>query len=156
MLYNTAIKCLLGVGATICTDLRLAELRYPTPYAMLDHRWSISCAASAHTPDRGDPLNLALQMCRLANTKAYRTLIKSRDSALNAVTESRSALRQIIVEKSTSCSKRAQYMIINPDGYHHIISYIIFQSFRLHCLLTALDGSPLCCVDVHLAYASTR
>ncbi len=33
--------------------------------------------------DKGVPLNLALDMCRLANTKAYRALIKSRDGASN-------------------------------------------------------------------------
>ncbi len=50
-----------------------------------------------------------------ANTKAYHTLIKSRGSASNAVTDSQSALRQMVVEESTSFSKCAQNMIINPN-----------------------------------------
>ncbi len=64
-------------------------------------------------------------MCRMANTKAYCTLIKSWDSAPNAVTESRCAdgsgeiSKSMVVEKSASSPKRAQYMIINPDGDVH-------------------------------------
>ncbi len=114
ILYNRAIKCLLGVRATTCTDLCFAELGYPTLSAMLDQRRSDFMRHFATYSDKGDALNLALEMCRLANTKAYRTLIKSRDSASNAVTESRSALRQMVVEKSASSSKRAQIHHYQP------------------------------------------
>ncbi len=109
---------LWAFGSTTCTDLCLVELGYPTFSAMLDQRMSDFMRSFDMYSDRGDPLNLDLEMCSLANTKVYRTLTKSRDRVSNAVTKSRPT-PQLAVNKFTSSSKRAQYMSVNPNGDVH-------------------------------------
>ena len=75
-MYTTAIKALLGVRKSTCTDLCLIESGYPTLKALVMKRRIDFLKKTIPHLDREDPLRRALDLCEKANTNGYKYLMK--------------------------------------------------------------------------------
>ena len=139
-LYTRAIKCLLGVRTTTCTEICLLELNYPSFTALLLKRRSDYLKRRIPLLQEDDPLKLAINISKGANTRVYKNLMAALTLQRDPVIENIHLQRETIRAKCVLSSKRSFYVTINPDGIvhpvyaltdYHIPEYIRFAFTRL-------------------------
>jgi hypothetical protein len=118
-LYVRAIKCLLGVRITTCTDMCLMELDYPSLDKLLLKRRSDYFKRRIPLLDDNDPLKKAIDLCRTANNKSYKNLMTALNLNTNPIEEDITSRRATLERKALLSSKRLFYLTINPDGIIH-------------------------------------
>jgi hypothetical protein len=118
-LYNRALKCLLGVRTTTCTDICLLELNYPCLGKFIQKRQRDYLQRTIPHLDPDDPLKRAMDLCEAANTQGYRIITKIQNMITDPAQEDLLARIETLVAKSASSSKRLYYLNINPQGELH-------------------------------------
>lgn len=127
-LYIRAIKCLLGTRITTCTDMCLLEMQQPSLGALLLRRRSDYLKRKIPMLQAEDPLKLAIDLAKSANTKCYQTLMSAYNLAHDPLQADLNKQKESIRQKATTSSKRAFYNDINPTGDIHNI-YLLKENF---------------------------
>lgn len=148
-LYIRAVKCLLNVRTTTCTDICLLELNYPSFSAFLEKRRSDYLKRKIPALQEDDPLKLALDLSRDANTSVYQKLMDSYNLAQNPVLIDLEKQRQTIQLKTSSSSKREFYHSINPEGISHPI-YSLRENYVPEYFRTAFTRLRLVSHDLRV------
>ena len=118
-MHIRAIKCLLGVRATTCTDMALLELGYASLDKLLLHRRSVYMKKKMLYIQENDPLNQAMSLCEKLNTCCYRTLMYARGLRTDPIQEDIMLRKQHMEQKAANSSKRQFYLQVNPECSVH-------------------------------------
>jgi hypothetical protein len=113
-MYIRAIKSVLGVRLTTCTDLCLVELGYPTFQSMIKKRRFDYVKKKFDQLDMDDPLKIAISLCESARTLPYNLLMEASSLESDPQLADITSLKGQIRDKMESSSKRLFYMSINP------------------------------------------
>ena len=114
-MYTTAIKALLGVRKSTCTDLCLIESGYPTLKALVMKRRIDFLKKTIPHLDREDPLSRALDLCEKANTNGYKYLMKVINTGVDPIEEDLKCIRSSILTKAPTSTKRETYLRMNAS-----------------------------------------
>jgi hypothetical protein len=120
-LYIRAIKCLLNVRITTCTDMCLLELNQPSLNTLLLKRRSDFLKRKIPSLHEDDPLKLALDLGRSANTRSYKAINTAFNLEHDIIHANLQKQRETLEAKYGTSSKRAFYRIINPTGSPHYV-----------------------------------
>jgi hypothetical protein len=118
-IYVRAIKAVLGVRVTTCTDVCLLESGYPRLKAYIQNKRSAYLKKNITYLQDCDPLKLALDISRQANTKGYRFIMKALREEGDCTKGDIEALQLGIRRKAGDSSKRRFYLSVNPSGAVH-------------------------------------
>ena len=137
-MYTTAIKALLGVKKSTCTDLCLIESGYPTLKALVMKRRIDFLKKTIPHLDREDPLSRALDLCEKANTNAvngYKYLMKVINTGVDPIEEDLRCIRSSILTKAPTSTKRETYLRMNASWRYTQCIILMLRS-------TAVLSSP--------------
>ena len=112
-LYNKIVKALLDVRQTTCTDLCLIEADMPSFQALVKEKMRKYLQKKLPNLEADHPLQMALDLNRLADTKSYRRITELLAEEADLV-ERDSEVRAESIKRSSS-TKRMQYCSMNPD-----------------------------------------
>ena len=109
----------LSVRVTTCTDMCLSDLNYPSFNKLLLKRRSDYLKRRIPFLEDEDPLKRAMDLCRTANTKGYRSLMLALNLQEDPINEDITSRIDAIKRKAVTSSKRETYLTMNPTGSIH-------------------------------------